>query len=404
MSVLPHELKQSAENASTVPLFDWETCFPQFLEIFQVAVASKSNSLILAGLDVGIGPEEIPCILAFLNANPTIMSLDISNNFISAEVFSVFMQGNTTIKTLDISDNGIFDGEIIDEMLIERGNAFEVLGHNKILESLNLSDNGITDKGAEILERNMTLKHLNLSNNDKVRAKGAIALSRNTTLESLDFTNNHFMGYPGANALLQVKQNRIKAWKDQKLALLMGMHPKYGAKTSVNNFSTNCLFERKSLLEVFECMKPASFKLIHSFSQDMVNTILSKSSSENSCLSSSSPSLECTNAKNAAYSENKETKEHAELTLLGLKEQGTFMGAIAESIREFNEASLPASHSEVSPVIPVIFSPSTSSDALLSPSNTEVSSEVVSTARIAQIVQVPTVETPAEKSQDKCCL
>jgi V8-like Glu-specific endopeptidase/Ran GTPase-activating protein (RanGAP) involved in mRNA processing and transport len=77
--------------------------------------------------------------------------------------------------------------------------------YSHCLHSLDLSRNGITDKGAEALAANTTLVTLNLSSNE-IGDSGAVALGEtlktNITLTSLDLDNNQ-IGVPGSIALAE---------------------------------------------------------------------------------------------------------------------------------------------------------------------------------------------------------
>jgi len=95
MSVPQPEIKQSVEDSIVIPMFDWGQIYSEPLrKILKQAVESQSNTLnlnIADHLDLDLRARasieqavtyNMPQIVAFLNANPNITTLNVSGNFV----------------------------------------------------------------------------------------------------------------------------------------------------------------------------------------------------------------------------------------------------------------------------------------------------------------------------------
>jgi Ran GTPase-activating protein (RanGAP) involved in mRNA processing and transport len=150
--------------------------------------------------------------------------LNANISSLGAKFFSdVLINNFTQIKLIDLSNNKIMNGGC---------NYFsDALRTNTTLIDLNLENNGIDSQGAVFLSKsfeNMTLKHLDLSNNF-IGHKGAFAmadfLTKNKSLTKLSINSNN-IGSAGAvriiNSLLQnetlvslsLKDNKVKTSAD----------------------------------------------------------------------------------------------------------------------------------------------------------------------------------------------
>ncbi len=112
---------------------------------------------------------------------------------------------NGSLDNLDVSKNVLAnrDGSLYDEF----NQLCDVLQHNNVLTSLNLSECSLGDRGAEALAKSLQLNnavvYLNVSKND-ITVLGGVAIGHliqyNKTLKALDLSRNH-IGHLGSKTL-----------------------------------------------------------------------------------------------------------------------------------------------------------------------------------------------------------
>jgi PAS domain S-box-containing protein len=122
-----------------------------------------------------------------LASNPSITTLNVAANNIDTNGVVAFGYNNSTLLSLDVSYNFVND------------EAFGALSTHPTLLELNVGYNQITFKGAQIFVGNNTrLCTLNICHN-LLRDPGAIALLRHPSITVLDMAGNA-IGFPGAHA------------------------------------------------------------------------------------------------------------------------------------------------------------------------------------------------------------
>ena len=117
------------------------------------------------------------------------LALNHADNLIFIEKIINYLDNNPQIKILDLSNTFLQD------------KGLKLLAKNKTLTHLNLTNNEISNEGAKALAKNKTLTHLNLTNND-ISNEGAKALAQNQNLTVLGLSENK-IGDKGAEALAQ---------------------------------------------------------------------------------------------------------------------------------------------------------------------------------------------------------
>lgn len=168
----------------------------------------------------GLGLVEGLVLASILRANETITFLDLADNQLDLEAITALTQAlrvNACLKTLDLSSNKLGDAGAT-----AIASTLEV---NQTLTSLNLYSNEIETKGAtiisEALRSNRALTSLNLDHNNIFAAAGALAeaLKVNLGLQKLDISSNG-IGDKGATLIARGLKSNTKL-----LALDMSNNP-----------------------------------------------------------------------------------------------------------------------------------------------------------------------------------
>jgi Ran GTPase-activating protein (RanGAP) involved in mRNA processing and transport len=275
---------ESVSSAPITPLFDFDTCPEKFRTIFQEAIDPKNHSLNLRCKN--ITHKKIGYIVEFLNSFPHITTLDISGN-IGAGVQALV---DTTLTTLNVSSNllssleiqALFDIETLINLDISYNpiekEVIEALARSMTLEIVNVRGCYLNDADVQILAYNTSFTDLNIRAN-RISDVGVQALVGHPTLNTLNIRGNRITDV-GVKALLDsnitnlnVKENnissvgvraleesRVKKFKAQKLAFLMGTQARLGKGTSVQKFSQNSLYESKILSEIFGFLMKSDHK------------------------------------------------------------------------------------------------------------------------------------------------
>lgn len=152
----------------------------------QHSVDIPLTTLNLAGCN--LTDEHVKIIANFLKKNPGITALDLSNNNIS-NVGAQELAANNTLLSLNLAKNNIGNSGAL------------ALAKNQKISNLNLSYNHIGDAGIkgivdEGLKKNNIITTLDLSGND-ISSTGAEYLFRSTIITSLNISNN---GLPNLDA------------------------------------------------------------------------------------------------------------------------------------------------------------------------------------------------------------
>ena len=149
---------------------------------------------------------DIPAVLQYLNANPRINALDLSQNKLTNEA-ALALAKNTTLTWLNFSYNTILGSgiaaiagmplthlELISDQVGDDGlTAFET---NTRLQSLELSYNHVTPLGAKSLAKISSLRILTLDFN-RIEDAGAISLANVPSLTHL-YLRGNMIGDAGA--------------------------------------------------------------------------------------------------------------------------------------------------------------------------------------------------------------
>ena len=167
--------------------------------IIKMARFTISNSEVLKDSDSELAVKEIPdaeyrikFVCSCLSDNCYLTSIKLSKMEItneSAEKLAKVIECNVVLEDLDISDNLLGDNGVC---IISNS-----LKHNRTLQTLNISKNGISSDGAEKLadalvhKENCRLKKLNISENDISGPSIVAILDSNSSLEELDVSNNN---------------------------------------------------------------------------------------------------------------------------------------------------------------------------------------------------------------------
>jgi Ran GTPase-activating protein (RanGAP) involved in mRNA processing and transport len=179
--------------------------------IMDLVVALQRNksllSLNLSGVAVGGYPDEAQGIKQALNVYVSLETLNLSGNYIKSFDLAPAFKKNPTLTSLDLSDNLISEDGVV-----EIAHALEIC---RTLRSLNLAKNklspsnvsGLSEAGlralGQALGKNPALESLDLSHNS-IDTSGAVHLAlgmkTNTNLQSLDLSNNSQIGDEGAKA------------------------------------------------------------------------------------------------------------------------------------------------------------------------------------------------------------
>jgi hypothetical protein len=215
-----------------------------------------------------ITPEDInKYVVPFLKKNPDITDLNLDGNSLGDR--GVIPLSRIALNKLNLSFNKLTDAGAI------------AIAKNTNLHTLIITNNKIGDKGAMALAVNPGLKILDISDN-KIGNKGGAALATNSMLESLDVFDQK-MGIQGTRAFLfneTLKFLRIRLFADenlqrafqieiprmrkeknekQKMAFLMGIHPKAGEGSPI--LPLYRYNEKLLLREILTYIEPVPFRL-----------------------------------------------------------------------------------------------------------------------------------------------
>ncbi|XP_030073538.1 leucine-rich repeat-containing protein 74B isoform X1 [Microcaecilia unicolor] len=178
----------------------------------------------------GLGPKGTKALAVPLISNTSIISLNLSDNWMEAEgtaAIADMLKENCYIVDLDLSENNIGNegAEAVSMMLLE----------NTSLVKLNLSGNKLHDHMVEHLSRILinshTIKFLDLSHNVLGDRAGEIlgpAIAENTGIKELNLSWNAFRGKGavhiakgmGANIFLQVLDLSYNGFGNEGAAIL----------------------------------------------------------------------------------------------------------------------------------------------------------------------------------------
>ncbi|CAG8583487.1 349_t:CDS:2 [Cetraspora pellucida] len=197
----------------------------------------RSNKTRLIDLNLSKNGEKFGkkarLIIETLGKNTTLKTLNLSDNPIEwADVKFVHLEGNRTLENLDLSNSNL------NHVYLEKMKRY--LSRSKKLKALNLSSNNLTYQSerivAEILATNKTLKSLNLSFNkisstlDSLEREGRIsitgrysydrnsalkvnnlakALEKNKTLKKLDLSSNYIRLEAGRSIAKALTMNKV---------------------------------------------------------------------------------------------------------------------------------------------------------------------------------------------------
>lgn len=150
--------------------------------------------------------------------------LDLGKNSITARGLKALARSN--LKALCVSGNGFFLNSKYEEELLP---AFEALIKNKTIERLELVEYPyIPDKlAAELIRRNTTVQHLNLTDNN-LTDEALKYIENNKTIEYLNVWNNKITdigaGYIARNNSIKILIIN-KNWLTEAGAKLLSTHP-----------------------------------------------------------------------------------------------------------------------------------------------------------------------------------
>lgn len=170
--------------------------------------------------------QDMPDVVSFLQSHQDIHDLNVSNNLLTHKSVQILLDSSVALSQLNISSNDL--GEKGALLLSQ----FEAEPISWYITSLRVSNNNLTDKGAEALAKNTTFISMDLEKNHIGNA-GIIALANNTAIEYLHLGYNEVTDEgaielarltrllrTGIIRTLDVSYNRIgKAGKQELIAL-----------------------------------------------------------------------------------------------------------------------------------------------------------------------------------------
>jgi len=177
----------------------------QFVPAFLEAISTRALVLQLKNY---VDDTPLTCIIPFLNAHPTVTTLNVSYSIRLNDIMEAFLialEKHQTLTTLNISGNrmGIKGATALSRnqkltTLIAQHNVSseqegleiaKILAKSETLTTLDLSCNNIGDEEAIALSENSTFRTLILRRN-RIGVLGATALSKQEALTDLDLSEN----------------------------------------------------------------------------------------------------------------------------------------------------------------------------------------------------------------------